>query len=327
MAEHPFNVVIVAQAGRLQYEALLFAASLARHSPQARLLVAEPQQGRLWPEDPRLPEAYRIALEALGARIIPFEAREFGAPYPQGNKIEALLALPEGEPFVFFDTDTLITGDLAGVGFDFDRPSASMRVEGTWPEPQPYIATYEAIWRSLYDRFGLDYEGSLDLSEPSEHWRRHLYFNAGWFFGACPREFGRRFLDYARAVQAEPGEMLASQSLWPWLDQICLPLVISSFGGGRPGPELAGLDGKVSCHYRTLPLLYARESDRVIEVLEEIATEKRLKPLLRDWEQVRLMTYQGKGKKRVRGLFDLEDLPGREQVIRSTLKREGLWLR
>ena len=64
------------------------------------------------------------------------------------------------------------------------------------------------------------------------------------------------------------------QEIYPWLDQIALPLVIHSFGGGRPGPELAGLDGDVTCHYRTLPLLYARESDRVVEVLEQVAGQK-----------------------------------------------------
>lgn len=326
MAE-AFHAVIIAQAGRLQYEALLFAASLTRFAPKVPLWVLEPQPGPLWPEDPRLPEAYRIALESFGAKIIPFQSKEFGAPYPQGNKIEGLAALPAGQPFVFFDTDTLITGPLDEVAFDFARPSASVQVEGTWPEPQPYVASYEAIWSSLYTRFGLDYAASLDLRYPPEHWQRHMYFNAGWFFGACGPSFGARFLDYAKAVRDEPGEMLAAQTLWPWLDQIVLPLVIQSFGGGRPGPELVGLDGATSCHYRTLPLLYAREEDSVLAALEEVAMAKPLKPLLREWEQMRLMVYQGRGRKKVRGLFDRADLPSREQVIRATLKREGHWLR
>ena len=33
--------------------------------------------------------------------FIRFENREFGHAYPYGNKIEALEALPVGEPFVF----------------------------------------------------------------------------------------------------------------------------------------------------------------------------------------------------------------------------------
>jgi len=142
-----FNVLIVAQAGRLQYEAVLFAASLAAHAPALlpRLYVAEPQPSDRWPNDPRIPAPVRGYLEGLGARIVPFENHYFGAWYPHGNKIEALAALPAAEPFVFFDTDTLVTGPLDQVAFPFRRPSASMRVEATWPEPQPYHATYAAI--------------------------------------------------------------------------------------------------------------------------------------------------------------------------------------
>ena len=44
-----FDIVIVAQAGRLTYEAVLFAASLRHSAPDfaGRLLVAEPQPGPL----------------------------------------------------------------------------------------------------------------------------------------------------------------------------------------------------------------------------------------------------------------------------------------
>lgn len=325
-----FNIVIVAQGGRLKFEALLFAASLKAHAPAlaSRLFIAEPEPGGRWPDDPRIKDmAAREMLQSLRARFIGFESRHFGASYPYGNKIEALSALPENEPFVFFDTDTLVTGALDRVAFDFNHPSASMRVEPTWPEPQPYIATYAAIWKSLYDRFGLDYAASLDLSQPEDHWKRHPYFNAGWFFGADPRAFGKRFLDYALAIRNDPGEMLAAQSLDPWLDQVALPLVIASFGGGKPGPELAGLDGDITCHYRTLPLLYARESDLAVSVLEEVAGDKDLRRLLRDWEPAKLMIYQNRGRNKVRPLFDRDDLPAREQIIRNTLKREGWWVR
>ena len=133
----PFNILIVAQRGRLQYEALLFAASLRHASPDhaAQLFVAVPQPGPLWPNDPSVIDADVLALlDELGAKAIPFDSRHFGAAYPYGNKIEALFALPEGEPFVFFDTDTLITGDLGAVPFDFDRPTASLRREGTWTQ-------------------------------------------------------------------------------------------------------------------------------------------------------------------------------------------------
>lgn len=321
------NVVCVAQAGRLEYEALLFATSFVAANPGygGKLIVAEPQPGPRWRADPRLSAPVRAALEALGAEIVAFESRTFGQSYPYGNKIEMLAALPPG-PFVFFDTDTLFTAPLSGVKFDFARPSASMRREGSWPEPPLYGPGYGAIWKSLYDRFGLDFASSLDLAQPDEYWERYLYFNASWFFHADPQAFGQRFLDYAASIVADPPEELACQSLDPWLDQVALPLVIHSFGGGRPGKGLAGLDGAVSCHWRALPLLYARESDRVVEVLEEMSAPNPIKRLLREYEPIRKLVYQGKGRK-LRALFDRDALPRKEQILRNAIKREGLWLR
>ena len=324
-----FNIVIVGQRGRLQYEALILAASLRAMSPRfaGRLFVAEPQPGPLWPGDPRISGAeIRARLAELGAETLPFESRHFGQAYPYGNKIEALLALPEGAPFLFLDTDTLITGEISDVPFDFDRPTASLRRTGTWPEPELYGPGYAAIWKSLYDRFGLDFESSLDPGQPDEYWKRYLYFNAGFFFYRCPRAFGQRFLDYALSIRDDPPPELICQSLDPWLDQVALPLVIHALGGGRDTLPEGLLDGSVTCHYRALPLLYARESDRVVAVLEEVCAPNRLKKVLKEHDAIKRMIYQGRGHK-VRALFDRDNLPRREQAIRNTIKRNGFWMR
>lgn len=323
-----FNIVAVVQSGRLQYEALLLAASLRATNPDfaGKLYLAEPQPGKLWPRDPRVTDpAVREMLESLGATFLPFDSHAFGHAYPHGNKIEALTALPDA-PFLFLDTDTLVTGDFGNVGFDFGKPSASMRREGTWPTLELYGPGYAEIWKSLYDRFDLTFDDTLDLTQPDNYWQRFMYFNAGWFFHASPQDFGNRFLAYAKSIRDNRPDPLIVQEIYPWLDQIALPLVIHSFGGGRPGPELAGLDGDVTCHYRTLPLLYARESDRVVDVLEQVARQKDLRRILRDFEPVKLMVYQNRGRK-ARSFFDRNDLPRREQAIRFVLKREGLWLR
>jgi hypothetical protein len=325
----PFNIVVVGQSGRLQYEALLFIASLRACSPEfaGRVFVAVPQPGPLWHKDPAIRDAEVLAaLGDLGAEVVPFDNVAFGQAYPYGNKIEALLALPDDAPFVFFDTDTLITGDLNAVPFDFDRPGASLRREGTWPEPTLYGPGHTGIWKSLYDRFGLDFESSLDLSVPEGHWRRYLYFNAGFFFHASPRQFGQRFLDYAVSIRDDPPPELICQSLDPWLDQIALPLVIHSFGGGRDALPDGLLDGSVSCHYRHFPLLYAREDDHVVEVLETVAAPNRIKKVLKGYEPIKRMVYQGRGAK-VRALFDRANLPRREQAIRNKIKSEGFWMR
>ncbi|WP_293572876.1 hypothetical protein [Phaeobacter sp.] len=324
-----FNVVIVGQAGRLQYEAVLFAASLRRQSPQfaGRLIVAVPQAGPLWDNDPSIKNAPLLAaLEHLGAEIKPFATHVFGGRYPYGNKIEALLALPEGEPFVFFDSDTLITGPINEVPFDFARPSASLRCTGTWPKPTLYGPDMNRIWQTLYEQFDLDFDSSLDLGQPENHWRRYLYFNAGFFFGACPVTFGERFLTYARTLWEQTPKELIGQSLDPWLDQIALPLVIHSFGGGRDTLKSGFLDGTTSCHYRTLSLLYAREPDHVVELLEDTAAPNKIKKVLKQYEPMKRMIYQGRGRK-ARALFDRDNLPRREQAIRNKLRTAGFWMR
>jgi hypothetical protein len=322
------NILIVAQAGRLSYEAVLFAASLqARGGEGFRLIVAEPAAGPLWPQDPgiRDPDLRALLLE-LGAEIRQFDSVHFGAAYPYGNKIEGLSVLPEGEPFVFFDSDTLVLDRLDRVPFDFDRPSASLRREGTWPKIELYGPGYTQIWKSLYDRFGLDFYSTLDPLWPEEYWQHYLYFNAGFFFFRCPHLFGDLFLRYALEVRDAPPPELVCQTLDPWLDQVVLPLVIHSLGGGRSALPPGLLDGEVSCHYRMLTLLYARENDHAVQTLEEVTSPNRIKKVLKQHEPFKRLVFQGRGQK-VRALFDRNDLPRKEQAIRNKIKREGFWMR
>ncbi len=322
-----FNILAIGQSGRLEYEAMLLAASLRHSDPGfvGTLFIGEPQPGGKWPGDPRMSNRTRGLLTDLGAQILPFEAHFFGGDYPNGNKIEALAALPDA-PFLFLDTDTLITGPLSAVPFDFTKPSASMRRENTWPNIELYGPSLAQTWKSLYDRFDLDFDSSLDLAQPDDYWQRFLYFNAGWFFHESPRAFGNRFLAWAKSIRDNPPQELICQELYPWLDQITLPLVIHSFSGSRPGPELAPLDGTATCHYRFLPLLYAQESDHAVAVLEEVAKDKTIRPVLRDWGAIKALVYQNRGHK-IRALFDRNHLPPREQAIRRVLKREDLWMR
>ncbi len=328
MSRQVFNIVAIGQSGRLGYEAALLAASLRASDPDfsGRLFIAEPQPGPRWQSDPRLVDrALRGLLTDLGVTFLPFQSQVFGASYPYGNKIEALCELPD-EPFLFLDTDTLILQPFSNVTFDFTRPAASMRREATWPQIELYGPTYSQIWKSLYDRFGLNFASSLDPDFPDEYWQRYLYFNAGWYFHQSPKAFGDRFVTYAREVMTNPPAALVCQEMNPWLDQVVLPLVIHSFGGGRPGPDLAGMDGDVTCHYRTLPLLYARESDAAVKLLEEVTAPNAVKKVVKDYEPFRKVIYQGKGQA-ARALFDRTNLPHREQAIRNALKREGLWFR
>jgi hypothetical protein len=304
-------------------------ASLRQSAPDfnGQVFVAEPQHNERWDQNPAITDPeIREVIENLGGKITPFENTHFGGYYPYGNKIEALSVLPEGEPFVFFDTDTLITGALDRVPFDFERPSASLKVEGTWPVIELYGPGYTATWKSLYDKFKLDFESSLDVSQPDEYLRRYLYFNAGYFYYKCPKIFGDRFLNYALAIRDDGPKELVCQELDPWLDQVALPLVIHSFGGGRDALEAGHLDGTVSCHYRLLPLLYARESDLAIKTLETAIAPNKIKKVVKAYEPIRRMVYQKRGAK-VRALFDQNNLPRKEKQIRNTIKRAGFWMR
>ena len=323
------TLLIVAQSGRLTYEAVLFAASLRKAAPDfaGQLVVAERRSGPLWRGTPGItdPEARQLLI-TLGADIRPFDSNHFGAQYPQGNKIEALTVLAPNEPFVFFDTDTLITGPIDQIAFDFDRPSASMARTATWPDPPLYGPGYGEIWQAIYDRFDVPFAATLDTAQPKDHWERYLYFNAGWFFARDPAAFHARMIDVMTSLRDDPMEALASQSLFPWLDQISLPVVISELGGGRPDATLAGLDGDLTHHWRALPLFYARASDEQIAFFEDLTSPNKIKRVLKAYEPFKRMIYQRRGT-RVRAMFDRNDLPPKEQSIRARIKRARLWMR
>ena len=323
-----FDICIVGQAGRLSYEAVLFASSLRAGAPDfaGQLIVGEPQPGPLWPSDPRIDPDAKALLSELGATILPFENRHFGSSYPQGNKVEMLAAMPPERPFVFFDTDTLITGAVDRLPFDFDRPSASMARENTWPVVPLYGPNLGDIWKAVFDLAGVDMAATLDLSQPESHWERYLYFNAGWFFYRCPQAFAARMTEVMLHLRDRTPAELACQSLDPWLDQIALPAVIAGLGGGRPDERLDGLDGDLSLHWRALPLLYAKASDRTVSYLEKVTAPNRIKKVLKQYEPFKRMIYQGRGAK-VRAMFDRANLPIAEKQIRNRIKRAKLWMR
>lgn len=323
------NILCIVQGGRLQYEALLFMASFRKFhdSDDFRVFMAEPQPNDLWDIDPRIADAAtRDMLTDLGAELVPLHSKTFGASYPNGNKIEALALLPEGEPFIFFDTDTIFMASLKNVAFDFEKPSASLRCEGTWPIPDLYGPGYGDIWKSLYGKFRLDFESSLDKSKPDEYWQRYLYFNAGFFYYKCPKTFGEMYLEYATEIRDNPPAELDGQAIYPWLDQIGLPLVVHALGGSKGSEAAQQLDGAVTCHYRVLSLLYAREPQSVIDVLEEVCAPNKIKKILKESEAFKRLVFQGRGHK-LRAIITPEDLLKPEEKLRKKIKNRGFWYR
>jgi hypothetical protein len=196
----------------------------------------------------------------------------------------------------------------------------------TWPQPELYKAGYAEIWGSLYARFGLEFATSQDESRSASDWQRYLYFNAGWFYGACPVAFGERFTQYAVEIRDHAPDELVAQSLDPWLDQAVLPLVIHSFGGGRPSAEIIKLDDDVTLHWRALPLLYASQNDRAITLLESIVQPNKLKKVLRTYDPFLEMIWKKQGQA-ARNLFPQGTDGMSERTVRQRLKAEGLWMR
>jgi hypothetical protein len=318
------NILIVAQDGRLQYEALLFAVSL-RHFPEnrdLRLVVAEPQPGPLWPGDPRISRpAIRRELRALGAEIVPLHNKVFGARYPQGNKLEALALLSANEPFAFFDTDTLITGPIADVVAG--PPTASQLVEPTWPREPLYGPSLAEIWGALYTRFELDMQPTLDDRFGDSDWRRYLYFNAGWFIGDCPHQMGEHLLHYAQSIERDPPAELATQTLVPWLDQVALPLAAAALGGGR---RETGLDGPNSLHYRALPEIYAYGSDHDVTVLETVTRAPHLWDIFNQYVSFRRMVFKENGAA-LRQIMAARPTPLTYSARKAAIMNAGHWVR
>jgi len=48
--------------------------------------------------------------------------------------------------------------------------------------------------------------------------------------------------------------------------------------------------------------------------------------VLKSYDPMKRMIYQGRGRK-VRALFDRDNLPRKEQAIRNAIRREGFWMR
>ena len=111
-----FNILAVGQSGRLQYEAVLLAASLRAFDPgfAGTLYIAEPQPSARWPEDPRIKAGpVRDLLVELG--------RGFPAVRKPGLRAELSLWQQDrgaggaagSAPFCVLDTDTLVTGSFS----------------------------------------------------------------------------------------------------------------------------------------------------------------------------------------------------------------------
>lgn len=233
--------------------------------------------------------------------------------------------MPPNEPFIFFDSDTLITGELARLDVDFARPSASMRREGL-ADTAALRPGYTEIWQSLYDRFGLDFTASLDLDQPTSIGNAICISMPAGSLGADPRAFAGVFWN------TRPRSAMSRARRWP-----ARPSTHGLAGGAAVDrarawrrPPRSGAGRSRRCGKLPLPqssLLYAREPDAVLDLIEELVADPRIAPLLQGDEAVARLIKGGEGRRVIRPIFAGQNPPATEQAMRHRLRRDGLWFR
>lgn len=267
------HIVFVTQAGEIERQAVLLAASLRRHlGPGVRLVAAKPS-GEGWMTGPLQPASIET-LKALDVEIVPF------APpmphYPQGNKIGALMALPDSADALFLDTDMLCLRP-------FEATVAAMGEVALCPAGRPWQGG-EEHWPHLYRLF--------DLPPPSASLRARVtgepmapYFNAGGIHLADAGRFARCWLETCLAIDAD--ERVPQKR--PWLDQIALPVAIARSDRAFsilpealnfPAHRKPAVSGTVLAHYHHLDCigLDRRMAREVAGILDDHPAVRRLLP-------------------------------------------------
>lgn len=324
------NVCIVAQNGRLKYEAALFALSFAAtQKPNgARLHICMPQQSELWNKDISIDDDLWLRMmEQYGVTLHHFDNSFFGEAYPHSNKAYAIGCLPEREPFVFFDTDVIILDDLQTVPFDFDMPSAKNE-DKTWPRQFSEGPTLAEIWGSLYQKFDRSTDTWFRKSAPETEYRHYPYFNAGCLYYRDPKEFSKKYLSIMEAIWTDPPSELSRQTLFPWLDQISLPLLLQELGGNPDTFPIRHIDRSHSFHYHALPILFlpkqAKKLTLTKSLLEQAGEDAR--KLFTQYAPFEKILFGDVGKE-IELIVNSTDFQGNRKKYRQVLASKGLWFR
>jgi hypothetical protein len=280
------NFVIVAQAGRIGYQAVLCAASIrAFHQADAvRIFIAIPKNSRRWESDPSVADT--AALEAFrryDCEIVSIDNADFGSAYPHANKFYAIGALPPDEPFLFLDSDSVLAAPMREGDLDFGRPSLKPAAPN-FPVAAGDGRTVGEVWRSLYAFFGVDAEPYRDRARADGEHQCYPYYNGGIVYYANAGSFARLWLEMAKRIWSERPAALAGQPLKPWLDQIVLPLVLARLGVPRAGePDRIH---KTVVHYHFPFYLQVRHA-QAIALFDELSKDDRLMAVLRNDEGFR----------------------------------------
>lgn len=270
----------VVEGLRLQSQAVLLAASLARHHPETRRIAYLPEGSQ---DD--LPEAFRAIMAGFGVELCRLSPPDdaFKGSYPHGNKILAAAEPRETCWSVFLDTDMVMVRPL---------------LEEDLPGPMQVSVVPEGIlgwgvkperWERVYGHFGLPVpeervrmlRGARRYSPP--------YFNAGLVaFREGDLVDGKRFGQLWRDTAQEIDWQVSVGAKRPWLDQVSLPVAMARSGfvhrivdernntSISNGRKLDGLDPSILHYHRAAFLRAWPEGDALVAAaLDAIDTAHR----------------------------------------------------
>jgi len=228
------NTCFVIQSGRLQYEGLLLAESILYKNvlPPSSVHIYYPVNSSVWAENPEPDEDVLEFLKDRGFNLVAFENRHFGSAYPISNKIYAVNKAAQTSPHVLFlDTDSLFVGDAAASFLD-DRIVRDMgnvgvcKAGGSFPQAHA-VYSKDAIWRAIYRKFGIDPDDVLSAAVNFTGVVTFPYFNAGTVFFSNSGPVSELWLRVALEINKRDLPELEGQKIFPFLDQIALPVAIA----------------------------------------------------------------------------------------------------
>jgi hypothetical protein len=280
------NICLVAQGGRIGYQAALCAASIRafHNAADVSIFICVPKNSNNWKNDPGISDTDLVAaFRHYDCTVIAFENRDFGSTYPHSNKFYSMMSLPSDEPFLFLDSDTVLVKRI-GAG-DMNLSAPKLNPGGpSWPKIGPTTGTIGDIWHGLYRYFDLDDSGYVDTSRGSNDRDRYPYYNAGVIYYEKAGLFGKTFLDVALRIWHEKPAAIEGQQLRPWLDQISLPLVLATLGAPRFGKVDPIHDNIVHYHF---PFYLQVRHRRAAEIFDELRKDALLTSVLQKDEAFR----------------------------------------
>ncbi|MHA3914046.1 hypothetical protein [Halovulum sp. GXIMD14793] len=322
-----FNIYMIAQPGRLEYESLLLVKSLRKFysGDDIGVYVCTPENSGFWRTNPNMADG-EVAdkLRDLGCHVVNFKNERFGSRYPHSNKIYALSALPPDEPFVFFDSDHIFFDDIANVRVDFDRPTAR-RAGFVWPGKQMKCQTRKAWWDALYAKMGVETNGWYQERYGPESELYYPYFNGGCFYYSSAGRFHELYRKAIHEISESTPEVVDSRSLYPWLDQICLPIVMAQLDGDGSVYRTDFAFSQVATHYFFLSNLFLNVNEDILMIAREIITDPEYCSIFAR-EQSYNHSFLGEGWAEIRAITSKETYNWMNSpVLREKLSEMGLW--